>query len=105
MLANRLNTLANRLRTLANWTLAKRLVSETTDIPFTLANNPLGLKSTMSYFCVLHFTLCYMYFACSKLQTSRLVVIITITSVRFHCMAFPIDNSLLFFYGSENMFP
>ena len=28
----RLNTLANRLSTLANWTLAKRLVSETTDI-------------------------------------------------------------------------
>ena len=28
----RLNTLLNRLSTLANWTLAKRLVSETTDI-------------------------------------------------------------------------
>ena len=27
-----LNMLANRLSTLANWTLAKRLVSETTDI-------------------------------------------------------------------------
>ena len=38
-----------------------------------------------------------MYFACSKLQTSRLVVIITITTVRFHYMAFPIDNSLNFF--------
>ena len=29
----KLNTLANRLSTLANWTLAKPLVSETTDIP------------------------------------------------------------------------
>ena len=46
---------------------------------------------------------CYMYSASSKLQISRLVVIITIITVCFYCMAFPIDNSPTFFYGSKSV--
>ena len=73
---------------------------------FTLANNPAGTQiNNELFFYMLHFTLCHMYFACSKLQTLRLVVIVTITILHFHRMAFPIDSFLLFFYGSDNMFP
>ena len=46
-----------------------------------------------------------MYFACSKLQTLRLVVIIMITIVRFHRMAFPIDNFLPFFFMDLKICP